>query len=550
MQHRVFMSLFALIAAFGVNADQRPNILLLVAEDLSPRIGAYGDPVAQTPHLDDLARVGTRFTQAFTTAGVCAPSRASLITGQYQISFGAQHMRTSTAPLGSYLARPPKGLRAFPELLRASGYFTFTDRKLDYQFSGILAGSGPVSIWNLDNAPDTAWRQRRPDQPFFGMINFFETHESGVMHPTAEPHSEVHARTQQMRAASGVVAPSITAPATVTLPPYFPDLPEIRADLARHYDNIAMMDARVGRILAALVEDDLWDNTIIIWTSDHGDGLPRAKRELYDSGTHVPMLIKPTTTMSWPFSAAAERLVSFVDLAPSILTWAGVTLPPYLHGQRLDGQERKYVFAARDRIDEVYDRQRSIRGKRYKYIRSYAPDVPGGHPLAYRDNLDMMRALRAAYTRGELKDAEVLWFEPVAQHRLYDLDDDPHELHDVAQQPHMQPILAGLQARLDGFLQDVGDWGERDEAELRRELLTRDGAIPQTPPPQAHTLVGGKLAISHPHDASIVCRASKGAAWNLYDAPYPSDTLPDLQCLAVRYGWQPSPIIQIQAQIK
>ena len=159
-------------AGIGAAAEEKPNILLLVAEDLSPRLGAYGDDIARTPHLDKLAASGILFTHAFTTAGVCAPSRAALITGQHQISFGGQHMRTSTSPLGMYLAQPDQQVRAFPEILRAHGYYTFTDRKLDYQFTGIRAGSGPFTLWDEEDADDTAWRNRASGQPFFGLVNF------------------------------------------------------------------------------------------------------------------------------------------------------------------------------------------------------------------------------------------------------------------------------------------------------------------------------------------------------------------------------------------
>ncbi len=270
----------------------RPNILLLMAEDLSPRIGSFGDALANTPNIDQLAVAGTRYTNVFTTAGVCAPSRAALITGQHQISFGGQHMRTTTGPLGPYLAQPAAGVKAFPELLRGAGYYTFTDRKLDYQFSGVSAGSGPFTLWDKDGAAPTAWRKRAPGQPFFGLINFLETHESGVMQPDGPPHSPSHAATQKMRKNANLVAPAVTNPADIILPPYYPDLPAVRNDLARHYDNIHAMDQRVGDIVAALAADGLLDNTIIIWTTDHGDGLPRAKRELYDSGTKVPLVLR------------------------------------------------------------------------------------------------------------------------------------------------------------------------------------------------------------------------------------------------------------------
>ena len=211
----------ALILVPLVGLTERPNILLLIAEDLSPRIEPYGDDLAKTPNLTKLGTKSIRYTSAFTTAGVCAPSRASLITGQHQISFGAQHMRTSTSPLGKYLALPPDQVKAFPELLRKEGYFTFTDSKLDYQFSGIRSGSGPFTIWDSESASDTGWRDRNENQPFFGMINFFETHESGVMRPSGVPHSATHLATQLARLK--LVAPEVTNPHDVKLPPYYPD---------------------------------------------------------------------------------------------------------------------------------------------------------------------------------------------------------------------------------------------------------------------------------------------------------------------------------------
>ena len=214
--NKLFTSLILVMTPL-VGITDRPNILLLVAEDLSPRIEPYGDHFANTPNLTKLGSKSIRYTNTFTTAGVCAPSRASLITGQHQISFGAQHMRASTSPLGRYLALPPEHVKAFPELLRREGYFTFTDNKLDYQFSGIRSGSGPFSIWNLEGASDTGWRKRSANQPFFGMINFFETHESGVMRPSGIPHSATHLATQLAR--MKLIAPEITHPKDVKLPP-------------------------------------------------------------------------------------------------------------------------------------------------------------------------------------------------------------------------------------------------------------------------------------------------------------------------------------------
>ena len=251
------------------------------------------------------------------------------------------------------------------------------------------------------------------------------THESGVFRPLGEmPNSVIHFVMQALRwwRMDGG-APEVVEPGDLQLPPYYPDTPTVRADIARHYNNIAYMDDQVGAILAQLDKDGLADSTIIIWTTDHGDGLPRAKRELYDSGIKVPMIIR------WPEAyrpADAEvgsidtRLISFIDFAPTILGLAGVDVPDYLQGQDfLDTQtrEREYVFASRDRIDSVQDRQRAVRDKRFKYIFSWYPAQEQGHLLAFRDNIDMVREM---YDAGQLNKVQSQWYEPPGEEQLYD----------------------------------------------------------------------------------------------------------------------------------
>ena len=537
----------------------KPNILLLVAEDLGPRIGAFGDKLAQTPNIDELANLGVRYANTFTTSGVCAPSRAALIMGLHQISFGAHHMRSWNGPQGKYYPQPPRGLRAFPEILRAHGYFTFTDAKLDYQFSETMAGSGPFTLWDMEGATYLAWREAG-DQPFFGMINFLQTHESGVMRMDAKPYSQTHAASQQMRRRFNLVAPSQTDPADVELPPWYPDLPAVRADLARHYDNIAQMDKQVGEIMAALREDGLWHDTIVLWTTDHGDGLPRAKRELLDSGIHVPMILHVPEAIRQQRSLLKhlepgwdERLVSFVDLAPTLLQIAGLTPPERMHGTSfiagaLD-KMRDWVLASRDRIDQVPDRQRALRNKRYKYIRSWHPDLPGGHRLAYRDNLDMVRAWRAALETGELNPVQRRWFEPVGKEQLYDLTADPFETRNLAASPAHATLLGQMRKTLEARLREIGDLGEVDEADLSRRFLHggRDGKPPITPPPKIH-IEGSMLRLSSEVDASIGFhvpgehRLGK-KVWRLYSGPIPAAKI---EAKAVRYGWKESKPILIE----
>ena len=357
-----------------------------MAEDMGPRVGAFGDTVSRTPNLDALAEAGVRYDNVFTTAGVCAPSRAAHILGVHQIATGSQHMRTSTRPEGAYFSVPPPHIKAYPELLRAAGYYTFTDSKLDYQFSSTFAGTGPFTIWDADDIRH--WGGREKNQPFFGLINYMETHESGIFTPLGHwPHSLTHLFMQIWRwwTLEDPVADTIS-PDTISLPPYFPDTETVRRDMVRHYGNIRDMDYQVGRVLERLEQQGLAENTIVIWTTDHGDGLPRAKRELYDSGIRVPMIIR------WPEKYRPEHLkpgdldsglISFVDLAPTILQMAGVEAPEYLQGKNFLESEtpgRDYVFASRDRIDEVPDRQRAVRNKRFKYIRSWGPNHTGWPP--------------------------------------------------------------------------------------------------------------------------------------------------------------------------
>jgi arylsulfatase A-like enzyme len=342
-----------MVAASHAQNPGPPNVLVLMAEDLSSRIGAFDDPLARTPNIDRLALEGVRFPNTFTTAGVCAPSRAAFITGMHAISIGAMHMRTSTSPVAPYLTVPPPRIKAFPEL---PGYHTFTDRKLDYQFSGILAGSGPSTIWDAEGQGDHL-AQVPPDRPFFGLINFLITHESAAF-LEASVGTDRGRQTARAAARARANLDRRTPPDRISVPPYYPDLPEVRTHIADHYDNIQLMDAQVGEIIAALAARGQLERTILIWTTDHGDPLPRAKRELYDSGIRVPLIVR------WPEAyrpdhlapgAVDERLISFVDLAPTILRLAGISPPTHLHGRDIldpDVPARRYVYAARDRIDE------------------------------------------------------------------------------------------------------------------------------------------------------------------------------------------------------
>ncbi len=537
--------LVAAAAAPARAAEPRPNILLLLAEDLGPRVAAFGDPVAVTPRLDQLAQEGTRYTRVFTTAGVCAPSRAALLTGVHAISTGSQHMRTSDK---GYRSVPPPEVKAFPELLRAAGYATFTDFKLDYQFSGTRSGSGPFTVWE-DEGFGTHWRDLEGDRPFFGLVNFLETHESGVFPRPAWPRSAAHAVMQLVHLFLHRGHDEVVRPADVPLPPYYPDTPLVRADVARHYNNVHRMDERVGEILDQLEADGLLDSTVVIWTTDHGDGLPRAKRELFDSGIHVPMIVRWPPSLRPPGAEPGgedERLVSFVDLAPTILALAGAPVPEWMDGQVFVGPqsapERPTVFASRDRIDESEDRQRAVRDARYKYIRSYRPGTPGATHLAWRDVLDSMRELWAHHERGELEGAAALWFEPRPEESLYDTWSDPHEVRDLARDLEYAPVLARLRGALDAWLAQRVDWGVVPEDRMIKDMWP-GGEEPVTAEPVIEILgteAEPRVRLSTTTPGASLGYRVEGGPWRLYTVSFPASPGTRIEARAVRYGWAAS----------
>jgi len=545
----IAVSLVALLPGQSTarSAVQIPNVLLITAEDLSPRTGAFGDAVAHTPNLDQLASQGVRYTNTFTTAGVCAPSRAAHILSMYAFATHTQHMRTSGA---GYAGVPPSHVKAYPELLRAAGHHTYNAGKTDYQMDPNPITGGPFTIWDQNGVNESDWPvDLEESRAWFGMINHGVTHESGVFAPLGNwPHSMTHFVMQVIRAFDmrrNPSPPTTTDPARVLIPPYFADTPTMRADLAQHYDNIAVMDAQVGALLSQLEASGQADSTIVIWTTDHGDGLPRAKRELYDSGLKVPMIVRYPVAFR-PQGATPgsvdDRLISFVDLGPQVLEWMGVPIPEHVHGQpfaRPDAPRREYIYAHRDRIDEVLDRQRAVRDARFKYIRSWHPETPGGHVLAFRDNQKGVRELRKLYHEGKLNHEQRLWFEPVARERLYDTQTDPHELRNLASDPAHAATLERLRSALDSLLETTPDSSAMDEAELA-ESLWPGGKQPKTAAPD-FARTDGRVAITSPTEgASIGYRLNDEPGWRLYTGAFEAKPGSTLEAKAVRYGWEES----------
>jgi arylsulfatase A-like enzyme len=318
----------------------------------------------------------------------------------------------------------------------------------------------------------------------------------------------------------------------------------VRSDLARHYKNIELMDGRVGRILDRLEADGLADSTIVVWTTDHGDGLPRSKRDLYDSGIQVPMVIR------WPEAFRPEgvkpgsidsRLISFVDLAPTLLELAGVEVPAYSQGRSFastDDAIRDYVFASKDRIDDFEDRERAVRDHRYKYIRSWTPSLPNGHPSAFRDNIEMMRELWVLKEAGQLNPTQEIWFQPTGEERLYDTKLDPFEIQNLVGDPAHEGTLKRMRNAYAAWRGRVPDWSDQPESDMA-EAMWPGGHQPVTAAPQFFP-VGQKVKIvSDTQGASLRYRIDDGP-WRIYTEPISVPEGALLKADAVRYGYRAS----------
>ncbi|MHC4138209.1 MAG: sulfatase family protein [Planctomycetota bacterium] len=471
-------------------------------------------------------------------AGVCATSRAAIIMGVHQNHWGAGHMRSYRK---GYLAVPPPDWKAFPELLRAAGYYTVNDGKTDYQMGTILGGAfgGPESIWDETGADD--WRGRAEGQPFFAYLTFVATHESQVW-PTWDLTSLTKLAMAFIRIPIHWQWTHETDPARVPIPPYYPDTPTVRADLARHYNNIAVMDRQVGEVLSKLEEDGVADRTIVLFTSDHGDGLPRAKRWLYDSGIHVPLVVR------WPGVAEPGsidgELVSGVDLAPTILSAVGAPIPGQMEGRVFVGPakapEPPYVFAARDRVDAQIDRVRAVRDRRFKYVRHLIPEQPYVVESSFRDQMPMMQELLALAEAGDLEGAPALWFrERRDAEELFDTEVDPHEIRNLAGDRAYQETLARMGTVLDTRLASGRDLGLVPEGELS-ERFWPGGEQPETQTPTIERR-GDELHLSSTTEgASLLWRGPGDDRWILYTTPLRVADRASVEARAVRYGYSES----------
>ena len=516
----------------------RPNILWLVAEDLSPIIPAFGDDTVATPNLDRLAAEGVRYTRVFSTSGVCAPSRAALATGMYQNRIGAQHMRTTNVSgfgvdgLIPYEAVPPPFVKMHSQYFREAGYYTSNNAKEDYQFRKA------VTAWD-DSSRTAHWRNRGPDQPFFSVFNFNITHESQIWVQAENP----------LRVPEDLEVP---------IPPYLPDTAVAQRDVRQVYSNIVAMDEQVGHILEQLEQDGLLESTVIFWYSDHGGPLPRQKRLLYDAGLQVPMIIRYPDR--WRAGELDDQLISFVDFKSTALSLAGIEPPEYVDGRAFAGEfqsseSRLYIHAAADRFDRQYDTIRAVRDDRFKYLRNYHPEQGYYLPLTYREQMPIMQELLRLRDQNGLTEAQSQWFrENKPAEELFDTLADPHELTNLALDPAYNDKLLELRAELDRWLSGFDDKGMMPEPDLINEIWP-GMEQPVTSSPTASRQYDRVVLSSLTPGANIGYQMlgpaeEFGSTWQVYTEPL--ELLPGMRLIAIahRIGYQPSSMIELDASAR
>ncbi len=442
-RHLASTALLVAVACSSAMADQgeeHPNILWITSEDHGPEMGCYGDTFATTPHVDRLAERGMIFELAWSCAPVCAPARTTIISGMYPPSVGGQHMR-SMVPL-------PDNMHFYPWYLRRQGYYCTNNSKEDYNVSTADKG------WD-ESSRRAHYRNRQPGQPFFAVFNSTVSHESRIR---ARPHQQVH------------------DPAKVRVPAYHPDNEDTRRDWAQYYDIVTRADAVAGQHLADLERAGLVDETIVFYYGDHGSGMSRSKRWPYNSGLSVPMVVyfppkwKHLAPKEYQPGGKSDRLVNFVDLGPTVISLAGVEPPPWMQGHAFAGKYQqdkpKYMFGFRGRMDERYDFIRTVTDGRYQYIRNYNPHFIYGQYVGYNFVTPSTAAWKRDFEAGKLNEAQSHFWKLKPAEELYDLENDPDEVHNLVDSPEHRAKLAELRKAQQDWCRRIRDLGFLPEGEI------------------------------------------------------------------------------------
>ena len=519
------------------------NVVWISCEDMGPVLSAYGNKAVHTPNIDRLANEGIKYTNAYATVGVCAPSRFSIITGMYPARLGAHNMRTgdhnnfkwpediklrkdkgvldkSGKNVPDYEVVPPAYVKPFPEYLRAKGYYCVNDNKCDYQFNA------PFTAWD-DVYGGGSYKNAPEGRPFFYVKNYYTTHESRIWLRKDKPMT--------------------VAPSSVSVPDYYADIPIVREGIARKYSNIEALDKEVGILLDALEADGVMENSVIFFWSDHGGNLLRQKRAVGDSGLHVPLIIRYPD--GYRAGETESRMVSLMDLGPTVLSLTGQKPPKYMDGKAFAGPfeeaPRGYIYGSADRFDESTDMQRSVLDGRYVYIKNFMPELPLIYRNRYREQIPMNKHLIELDVEGKLEgDAAYIFMKTKPLEELYDLKNDPYEVHNLANDPAHAEKLKLLRSQLSQWQASIKDRGFTPESEIIREFwpgmiqpVTADVNIQQ----QNNTIV---LSCAT-EGASIAYQLSDAIGtdyWQLYSKPLLLQPQEKISTRAIRIGYKASKI--------
>jgi N-sulfoglucosamine sulfohydrolase len=542
----------------------KPNIVWLVAGDLSPIIPPFGDSTVATPNLDWLAFEGVRYTNLFSTSGGCAPNRCALATGMYPTSIGGQN--TPILKGKEYMGKnglipyevvlPPE-VKLMSQVLRESGYYCTNNGKEEYQFVP------PVTAWD-ESSLKAHWKNRKPGQPFFAVFNFDVTSEGHVTDPYTKAETrysdpdfpdidlEDNSWNKSIPAEDWVL--NVPEDLNVPIPPYLPETDPVKRDLRRVYSNIIDMDRQVGVILKQLRSDGLLDSTIVVWFSDNGGPMPRQKRSLYDGGIRIPMIIR------FPAKKAAgtynDEMISLIDIAPTSFSIAGIRIPGYVQGQAFLGpfkadRPRKYIFAASDRFDSEIDMIRAARDKRYKYFQNFHPDRPYYLPVPSREHMATMKELIRLHKKDSLDEEQLNWFRQIkSEDELYDTWNDPYELHNIAGDSVFKSVLAEIRPACSQWMNEYNDMGSTPEnqiinlfwpggKQLRTENIT-------------YNIKDRKVILSCKTEGAnigyqvISVDSLPGISWTIYRDPI--KIKPDIRIIAIshRIGFSPGDTLKLE----
>ena len=509
MNNPAQLVLAAVLMTVAARAAENPNILWLTSEDHGQQMGCYGDTLARTPNVDALAAKGMVFRHAWSNHPVCAPARTAIISGLYSQSSGGLHMRS--------MVPAPAGQKLYPQHLREAGYYVTNNSKTDYNLRA------PAGLWNESSA-QAHWKNRPAGQPFFAVFNSTKSHESQIR---TRPHQ------------------AITDPAKIRVPAYHPDTPEVRQDWAQYYDKVSEADADAGARLRELAAAGLAEDTIVFYYGDHGSGMPRSKRWPSDSGLRVPMVVyfpqkwRHLAPKEYTPGGKSDRLVSFVDLAPTLLSLAGVRPPSYLQGHAFAGkfqaEPQPFLHGARGRMDERVDCVRSVTDGRFVYLRNFYPHVSQGQRVNYQFQTPTTRVWRAAFDAGKATPAQALfWQVPKAPEELYDLQSDPDEVKNLADSPAHRATLEKLRAAMRSHAAAIRDVAFLPEGEMHTRApgvapydLARDSAkypferildtadlasnlTPAAVPELQHRLTDADSAVRHWAALGLLMRGATG----------------------------------------